>query len=285
MYPDRNTKTIALKWSWKLVSMVKWGVRELLKRQTLQTLKASAAFKSCGFSGYFITYFPFHPAVVIRRNFIGNSDHGFTCQAPATVSHNKYSALCVDSIEGNTAIYTAKHVESGFDLHQDHEKKLLFQLKTMKKCNTYQDFDRMPLHISHQLKHCGYFRDKLYLHSWNRGRTIEWLLERVALYVMRFRHFDTNVDLVMKVVWQKWKGNSRNAVKWRHHAHRVLCINVSTVRRKFNVWSYLRIYIMDTLSIGKFVVTGFDCHMSINTHVNKICKAAFYYLYNIICRG
>lgn len=153
MYPDRNTKTIALKWSWKLVSMVKWGVRELLKRQTLQTLEASAAFKSCGFSGYFITYFPFHPAVVIRRNFIGNSDHGFTCQAPATVSHDKYSALCVDSIEGNTAIYTAKHVESGFDLHQDHEKKLLFQLKTMKKCNTYQDFDRMPLHISHQLKH------------------------------------------------------------------------------------------------------------------------------------
>lgn len=235
----------------------------------------------------FYNLFSFSPCSCNQTEFYRQQWPWFYMPSPCyyLVSHDKYSALCVDSFEGNTAIYPAKHVESGFDLHQDHEQKLLFQFKTTKKSNTYQDFNRMPLHISHQLKHCGYFRDKLCLHSWNTGRTIEWLLERVALYVMRFRHFDTNVDLVMKVVWQKWKSNSRIAVKWRHHAHRVLCINVSTVRRKFNVWSYLRIYIMDTLSIGKFVVTGFDCHMSINTHVNKICKAAFYYLYNIICLG
>ena len=191
-----------------LVCTFKCGLRKLLKRQTLQTEDRNRHMQHarwCKFSGYFITgtYFPFHPTVVIRRNFAGNI---YLTSPYYSVSHDNHSVLCTGPFGRNTKFYSAKHVDSGFFLTSRSWDELLFQFKTMEKsqcsCNTYHDFHKIRYwHISYQLKHCGYIRNKLCRQSWNTGRTIEWLLERVTnLYVIRYRHFNTDINLVMKVV-------------------------------------------------------------------------------------
>lgn len=127
-----------------------------------------------------------------------------------------------------------------------------------------------------QLKHCGYIREKLCRQSWNTGRTIEWLLERVTnLYVIRFRHFDTDINLVTKVVSWNGKKNCRIVVKLHHQSHRVLYITLQEIQylELFTVYIYGH-----SISIENSLVTWFDWHMSMNTRHENDNKCVYQWL-------